>query len=223
MAVTATASNRAKYAHARKMIDLSADSIRAILMRQGFVFNKDNHATRLNLKGYISATTLSVNASLQVLDSGNGFLTAGLVPGNKISMAGWTNGGNNTTKIISAVTSGAITVTDTSGLVEETAGNLVTIQADDELPTGNGYSQNGVLLTGQAVTEDDANDRAQMVCNNIDFSASGGTVGPTPGAILYDDTVSEKTIIGYLALGADHTIPNGAGLRLKNVKINLGG
>ena len=221
MAVTAAASNRAKYALARKMIDLSADSIRAILMRQGFVFNKDNHATRLNLKGYISATTLSVNASLQVLDSGNGFLTAGLVPGNKITMSGWTNGGNNTTKIISTVTAGVIAVTDTTGLVQESAGNMVTIQADDELPTGNGYSQNGTLLTGQAVTEDDADDRAQMICNNIDFSASGGPVGPSPGAVLYDDSVTEKTIIGYLDFGGDQTIADGNNFRLQNVRIRI--
>ena len=221
MAVSATASNRAKYALARKMIDLSVDSIRAILMRQGFVFDKDEHATRLNLKGYISAMTLSVNASLQILDSGNGLLTAGLVPGNKITMSGWTNGGNNTSKIIQTVTAGAITVTDTTGLVEESAGNMVTVQADDELPAGNGYSENGILLTGQAVTEDDANDRAQMSCNNIDFSASGGSVGPTAGAILYDDTVTEKTIIGYFDFGGDQTIADGNKLRLQNVRVRI--
>jgi len=221
MAVTATASNRAKYALARKMIDLSADSIRAILMRQGFVFNKDDHATRLNIKGYISATTLSVSASLQILDSGNGFLTAGLVPGNKITLSGWANGGNNTTKVISTVTAGVITVTDTTGLVAESAGNMVTVQADDEIPTGNGYSQNGVLLTGQTVTEDDANDRVEMSCGNIDFSASGGAVGPTPGALLYDDTVTEKAIIGYLDFGGDQTIANGNKLRLQNVRVRI--
>jgi hypothetical protein len=221
MAVSATASNCAKYAYAKKMIDLSADTIRAILMRQGFVFNKDEHATRLNLKGYVSAMTLSVNASLQVLDSENGFLTAGLVPGNKITMSGWTNGGNNTTKIISTVSAGIITVTDTTGLVQESAGNLVTIQADDELPTGNGYSQNGTLLNAQTVIEDDANDRAEMTCNNIDFSASGGSIGPTPGVILYDDAVPEKTIIGYLDFGGDQTIADGNTLRLQNVRIRI--
>ena len=221
MAVSATASNRAKYALARKMIDLSADSIRAILMRQGFVFNQDDHATRLNLKGYLAGSSLSINSSLQVLDSGNGFFTAGLVPGNKITMSGWANGGNNGSRIISAVTAGVITVTDTAGLVEELAGNLVTVQADDELPTGNGYSENGILLTGQSVTEDDANDRAQMICNNIDFSASGGSVGPTAGAILYDDTVTEKTIIGYLDFGGDQTIADGNKLRLQNVRVRI--
>jgi hypothetical protein len=221
MAVTATVSNRAKYTLARKMIDLSADSIRAILMRQGFVFNKDDHAIRLNLKGYISAMTLSVNASLQILDSGNGFLTAGLVSGNKITMSGWTNGGNNTTKIISTVTAGIITVTGTTGLVQETAGNLVTIQADDELPTGNGYSQNGTLISGQTVIEDDANDRAEMSCNNIDFSASGGSVGPSPGTVLYDDSVAEKTIIGYLNFDGDQTIADGNIIRLQNVHVRI--
>jgi len=221
MPISATVSNRAKYALAWKMIDFSADSIRAILMRQGFVFNTDDHATRLNFKGYISAMTLSVNASLQILDSGNGFLTAGLVPGNKITLSGWTNGGNNTNKIISTVTAGVITVTDTTGLVEESAGNMVTVQADDELPAGNGYSENGILLTGQAVTEDDANDRVEMSCGNIDFSASGGSIGPTPGAILYDDTVTEKTIFGYLDFGGDQTIADGNKLRLQNVRIRI--
>jgi hypothetical protein len=221
MAVSATASNRAKYALARKMIDLSADSIRAILMRQGFVFKKDDHATRLILKGYLAGTTLSINSSLQVLDSGNGFLTAGLVSGNKITMSGWTNGGNNTAKIIQTVTAGIITVTDTTGLVQESAGNMVAIQAADELPSGNGYSENGVLLTGQAVTEDDTNDRAEMSSGNIDFSASGGAVGPTPGAVLYDDSVTEKTIIGYLDFGGDQTIADGNNLRLQNVRIRI--
>lgn len=221
MAVSATPSNRAKYALARKMIDLEADSIRAILMRQGFVFNQDDHATRLNLKGYIAGTTLSINSSLQLLDSGNGFLTAGLVPGNKITMSGWTNGGNNTTKIISTVTAGVITVTDTTGLVEESAGNMVTIQADDEIPTGNGYTQNGTLLSGKTVAEDDTNNRAEMTCSDIQFSASGGAVGPSPGAILYDDTNSEKTIIGYMNFDGDKTIANGNVLVLTNFKIRI--
>lgn len=221
MAVIATASNRAKYALARKMIDLSADSIRAILMRQGFVFNKDDHATRLNLKGYLAGTNFSINSSLQILHSENGFLTAGLLPGNKITMSGWTNGGNNTTKIISTVTAGTITITDTSALVQESAGNMVTIQANDEIPAGNGYSENGVLLTGLSLIEDDANDRAEMSCNNIDFSAFGGAVGPTPGAVLYDDSVTEKTIVGYFDFGGDQTIADGNKLRLQNVRIRI--
>jgi len=72
MAVSATASNRAKYALARKTIDLQDDSIRAILMRQGFVFNKDNHAIRLNLKG-ISRPRPYRSTPRSSLDSGNGF------------------------------------------------------------------------------------------------------------------------------------------------------
>ena len=71
------------------------------------------------------------------------------------------------------------------------------------------------------MTEDDTNDRAEMTCNNIDFSASGGSVGPTPGAILYDDTVTEKTIIGYLDFGGDQTIADGNKLRLQNVRIRI--
>ena len=60
-----------------------------------------------------------------------------------------------------------------------------------------------------------------MICNNIDFSASGGPVGPSPGAVLYDDSVTEKTILGYLDFGGDQTIADGNKLRLQNVRIRI--
>lgn len=48
------------------------------------------------------------------------FLTDGFTAGMAIKTTGFTNGGNNTYKIIQSVTSTVITVTDTSGLVNET-------------------------------------------------------------------------------------------------------
>jgi hypothetical protein len=219
MAVSATASNHLKYALARKTIDLSADTIRAILVRDGFVFNKDDHAKLANLKGYLAAQTISVNVSFEIEDSGNGFLNAGFVPGNSIQMSGWTNGGNNTTKIIDTVTAGKITVTDTAGLVTEAAGNMITITGRDELAAGNGYSQYGVEVPGKPVTENDTNDRMDFACADIVFTASGGSIGPTPGAILYDDSAADKTVVGYLGFGMNQTIASGNSLTLKNVKI----
>ncbi len=219
MALTATASNHFKYALAKKMVDLSADTIRAILVRDGFVFNKDDHAKLINLKGYLAATTISINASFHILDSGNGFLTAGFVPGNLIQLSGFTNPGNNTTKTILTVAAGEITVTDTTGLVVEAAGNMITITGKDELAAGNGYAEYGVLVTGKTLTEDDANDRVQFACDPIDFEAVGGSVGPTPGAILYDDSASDKTIIGYLNFDGNRTIADSNIIRLQNVLI----
>ena len=45
MATTATTSNHYKYQLAKGNIDLSADTLKAILMNTSFVFDKDTHAT----------------------------------------------------------------------------------------------------------------------------------------------------------------------------------
>jgi len=45
MAVVLTVSNHAKYQLAKKLIDLSADTLKIILMNAAFAFDKDTHAT----------------------------------------------------------------------------------------------------------------------------------------------------------------------------------
>lgn len=67
------------------------------------------------------AITCSVVASAGTFTrSAGSFLTDGFRIGQTIDTSGFTNGGNNTTKIISTVTDLVITVTDTTGLVNET-------------------------------------------------------------------------------------------------------
>lgn len=75
-----------------------------------------------------------------------------------------------------------------------------------ELNTGNGYTAGGNTLAGVVVTEDDTNDYTSIVWNNTSWTASGGAIGPTPGAIIYDDTVTSPqadAIIGYIDFGDD--------------------
>ena len=45
MAVVSTTSNHFKYQLGRKLIDLSTDTLKAILMNSAFTFDKDAHAT----------------------------------------------------------------------------------------------------------------------------------------------------------------------------------
>ena len=66
-----------------------------------------------------SGTTFAVNASLQITDSASGFLTAGLTAGQKITVTGFTTGGNNNTFTIQTVTANTITVTSTTGMAAE--------------------------------------------------------------------------------------------------------
>lgn len=45
MAIAATASNHFKYQLGKKLVDMSADSFKIILMNSAFTFDKDTHAT----------------------------------------------------------------------------------------------------------------------------------------------------------------------------------
>ena len=58
--------------------------------------------------------------------------------------------------------------------------------AADQLATEYGYTQNAKELTTKVLTEDDANDKGKMVCDDISWAASGGSIGPTGAAIILD-------------------------------------
>lgn len=91
----------------------------------------------------------------------------------------------------------------------------------DELAGGNGYTQNNKTLTSQVLTEDDTDDRAEMTCDDVSWTASGGSIGPTPGAILYDDSSNDNTVIGYLDFGEELTTTNGQTLVLEDIKVRF--
>lgn len=68
-------------------------------------------------------------------DANSGFLAAGLKPGDKFTVAGFTSGGNNGTDFIAkSVTAGKVIVTDPTGgtLVTEASGDSVTITVTSE-------------------------------------------------------------------------------------------
>jgi hypothetical protein len=90
-----------------------------------------------------------------------------------------------------------------------------------ELATNYGYTQQNKALTGGTLTEDDANDKGYRTFDNVTWTASGGDIGPTGCAIVYDDTTSDDTVVGCIDFGADITIPNGSSLQLQAIQISL--
>lgn len=78
-----------------------------------------------------------------------------------------------------------------------------------ELATANGYTAGGATMSGVTVTEDDTNDRCGVTWSNVQWSASGGNIGPSPGAIIYDDTSADDTVVGYIDFGSDQTATSG--------------
>jgi hypothetical protein len=76
-------------------------------------------------------------------------------------------------------------------------------------------------LAGVAVTEDDVDDQTEITWNNVNFAAAGGDVGPTPGAIIYDDTDGSDSLVGYIDFGADYTQANGGTMTIINIEVRV--
>ena len=91
----------------------------------------------------------------------------------------------------------------------------------NELAEGNGYTSGGNTLTLSSITEDDTNEWAEVAYDDTEWTASGGSIGPTPGAILYDDTTADDTIIGYIDFGGDQTVQDGQKLIIKDIRIRI--
>lgn len=89
-----------------------------------------------------------------------------------------------------------------------------------ELATANGYTAGGFTLTGVSVTEDDTDDRGEVTWNSATWTASG-TIGPTPGAIIYDDTVANDPIVQYIDFGGDQTQAAGGTATIGNIAVHL--
>lgn len=93
-----------------------------------------------------------------------------------------------------------------------------------ELANGNGYSTGGNTLAGVAVTEDDTDDWTEVTWDNTSWTASGGAIGPSPGAIIYDDTPTSPQadpIIGYIDFGGDQTQADGGVASIANIEVRI--
>ena len=95
-----------------------------------------------------------------------------------------------------------------------------------ELATGYGYTRNTKTLAGVAVTEDDTDNRTEVTWTNASWTASGGSIGPTPGAIIFDDTVTTPTadpVVGYIDFGGEQTQVDGGVAVVANIEFRIAG
>ena len=94
-----------------------------------------------------------------------------------------------------------------------------------ELANGNGYLTGGNLLAGVTVTENDVDDRTDIAWNNNQWTANGGPIGPSPGAIIFDDTPAAPQadpIVGYIDFGGNQTQADGGVATIANPEIRIG-
>jgi hypothetical protein len=120
-----------------------------------------------------------------------------------------------------------IILMDTGFTFDEDAHEAYADVSASELGTGFGYTQNTKTLTGVTVTENDVNDRCEITCNDVIWTAAGGDIGPTPGAIIFDDTVTvsgdvpDDPIIGYIDFGSEVTQASGGSFTIMNIQIDI--
>jgi hypothetical protein len=91
----------------------------------------------------------------------------------------------------------------------------------NQLATGNGYTQDDKTLANAQVSEDDVNDKGKATFDNVTWTASGGDIGPTGAAVIYDDTTADDTVVGCIDFGTDYTVPDGSSFQLQNLEVNV--
>lgn len=78
-----------------------------------------------------------------------------------------------------------------------------------ELSTGNGYTQKTKAAAGISITQNDSLYKLTITWNNPQWTAAGGSIGPTPGAFLLDDTLAADDLIMYIDFVSEKTEPDG--------------
>lgn len=78
--------------------------------------------------------------------------------------------------------------------------------------SGNGWPSGGVLLAGVTITTVSTNG-AMIDAGDIEIEATGGDIGPTYAAVIYDDAAANDPPLWYIDFGAAQTA--GAGTPFK--------
>jgi len=205
---TFTRSNYYIYALKKKLIEESSDTIKLLLMRTGFVFDRADHAALKNIKANTGAIALVWAAADQSVSRASGsFITDGLVKGNLCTSDDASNPGPFTVASVAADK-----VIFNEAVVNSSA--TKTLTWDDELLTGHGYTQNTMTTGTVTVTLDNTYNRTDSTFPTVDWTATSDSIGPTPGAIIYDSTAD--VIIGYLQFSEEKTAANGEHLYIGN-------
>jgi len=90
----------------------------------------------------------------------------------------------------------------------------------DELATGGGYTVGGQTLAGVAVTRNDGANNVTALWNNPSWLAAGGDI-VAQGAIIFDDTLASKPVVGFIDFGAALTTYSGGTFTIANPLVEL--
>jgi hypothetical protein len=218
---TYTRSNYYLYALKTGLIDEANDAIRFLLMRTGFVFDKTAHSLLKNIKADTTgAQTISVVAATRTFTGAGGifgaggFIDKGFIENNQITVSGL--GAADGVYTVESVPSETelIVVEAIAGAANVAGDGDEQIVAEDELEEAHGYLKNTMAAGGLAVAINNTYNRVDTTFDDVDWLATSDSIGPTPGAIVYNHTAG--VIMGYLEFSAEKTAPNAEHLILAN-------
>jgi hypothetical protein len=76
-----------------------------------------------------------------------------------------------------------------------------TVLADiTQIANGNGYTTGGATVTVTASAQ--SGGTYTLTCNQVSWTASGGSIGPFRYAVLYNDTATNDELIEYWDIGS---------------------
>lgn len=149
-------------------------------------------------------------------------------------MAGWTNKGKM--RILEwALRGGTIPTTFYVALCTSATAPTADINTKSELTelaNGNGYVTGGIAVNNDStdfdtLTENDTDDRGQILIKDLVWTATGGPL-PVSGngaryAVLTDDngTQGSREILFFWDLGSDYSVSVGQTLTLQNLEIRI--
>jgi len=92
-----------------------------------------------------------------------------------------------------------------------------------ELAAGFGYTAGGTTLTGVTITKDTTLHKSVTAWDNVSWTASGGSIGPSPGAIIVKDTgvAATSTIIAFADFVSDQTATDGGTFTVSSISTTL--
>ncbi len=90
-----------------------------------------------------------------------------------------------------------------------------------ELDPGNGYTQDNKVLSPASIVRDDTLYKITVTWPNPSWTAAGGSIGPSRGAIIYDDTHGDDPIVQWIDFGTSGTVEDGGAFTVTNPKLEI--
>lgn len=183
------------------------DTFKTLLMRPGFQYNAERHVGLINIKTTTATLAptgvdyLFDTSARSLIRTSGSWADDGFVIGNKITTTGTSTGPYIISNIADYAAPGdgrvmrvSLVAGESTYPANDESETLQTVTSDDEMPTGNGYTQGDV----DAVFNLD-DPTAVLTLDSHDWTAFGTVLETSPGALVIDYSHADSLVVAYLS------------------------